>query len=994
MLNNPPPASQIWDKLGYTAEDLVITGSNKPFLLNDPKTVWMIFSGKVDIFAVRVENGEPVGTRRHLFRVEVGDAILGMDLKRYRREIGLLAVGLSGTRLLPVKRARLEALARSAEDAEWVVPLINNWVAGLSRGLSKNLTLPRQFETLESGQETRLEASGIARPRKGILWVSSQRGIAWFMGRNDLLLMDENDFLPVSEYTWLQSAGRNTLLALDTPTFFQRENAWDSVETFHRTALNLIIRSVERERRVEVERLRTRAQFDRVHLSNAFAYLASVLRPESALSFFADDGVEDPLLTACRLVGASLGIPVRPHPNPIDGEPEPQTLDGITSASRIRTRQVALRGDWWEKDNGPLLAFLQKEGVPPADPAADNHRAEEHPVALLPVSTNQYVLHNPLNHTQVIVTESVAATLSPFAYSFYRPFPDAPLRPWDVWRFGMQGSRADLRLVLLMGLAGGMLGIIPPLILGYIFDSAIPNGDTAILLALTAILVACAFAAALFQITRGIAALRLESKLDFGIQSAVWDRLLKLPVPFFRDYTAGDLSSRALGFSEIRRAISGTVLLSVLSGVFSAFNFFLLFFIDANLALLATFLVFVAVVATTVAGIIQTRHQRELTALQGRISGLVLQIVTGISKLRIAGVEGRAFAYWAREFGSQRILAYRARQTANSLAVFNASYTVVASLALFAVVGLTPESARLSTGQFVAFYAAFGQFLYAGLQLSAAAISLLRIVPLYERAAPILRTLPEVTEAKADPGQLSGEIEINHVSFRYTEKGPLVLNNISLHIRRGEFVALVGPSGSGKSTLLRLLLGFDLPASGAIFYDGQNLNSLDLRAVRRQLGVVLQSSQVIAGDLFHNIAGESRLTQEDAWAAARQAGLEDDIRQMPMGMSTYIPAGGTTLSGGQRQRLLIARAIAHRPRLFLFDEATSALDNQTQAIVSRSLEAVDATRIVIAHRLSTIIRADRIIVFDKGNLIQSGTYAELMAQEDGLFATLARRQLE
>lgn len=987
----------MWEKLGFHESDLIAVGSNKPFLLNDPKKVWLVYTGKVDIFAVRVENGEAVGVRRHLFRIEAGQAVLGMDLKHYRREIGLLAVGVSATRLLPVERGRLEALARmsSAEAAngEIVASLVNPWVSGLSSGLSRSLTVPHDFEPLESGQELRLETSRITRPRKGILWVHSRRGAVWFMGRNDLLLMDENDWLPVSEYTWLQTPGKSTLHALDTVTFFQQPLAWDSLETFHRTALNLIIRTVERERRIEGERLKTSAEFDRSYLRNAFVYLASVLSAQTTTSnLIADYGIQDPLLTAARLVGDALGIPIRPLPSNIDGEAEAQTLEGIAAASHIRTRQVALRGDWWREDHGPLLGYIEANNT-----AANGGRAAKNtrrPVALLPVSPSEYRLHDPADLSSQRVTQAVAASLSNFAYTFYRPFPDRPLRAWEILTFGLQGARRDLLTVLLMGIAGGILGIIPPLVIGLLFDQVIPNGDAALLFTIALILLACAIAAALFQITRSIAVLRLESKLDASVQAAVWDRLLKLPVPFFRDYTAGDLTNRALGIGVIRQAISGTVLLSVLSGVFSIFSFILLFFIDSNLALLATGLVFIAVVATTIAGILQARHQRALTDLQGKISGTILQIITGIAKLRIAGVESRAFAYWAREFGAQRTLSFKVRTIANSLTVFNSVYIVIATMVIFAAVGLTPAESRLSTGSFVAFYAAFGQFLFAALQLSAAFISLLRLLPVYQRARPIFHTLPEVTEAKTHPGPLSGEIEINRVSFRYQEKASLVLNNLSLHIRRGEFLALVGPSGSGKSTLMRLLLGFDTPESGAIFYDGQNLNSLDLRAVRRQLGVVLQNSQLITGDLYSNIAGESRLTLEEAWAAAAAAGIDEDIRQMPMGMNTFVSAGAGTLSGGQRQRILIARAVAHRPRILLFDEATSALDNQTQAIVSRSLEQLEATRIVIAHRLTTILRADRIIVFDKGRIAQQGSYDQLMRDETGLFAELARRQLE
>ena len=233
---------------------------------------------------------------------------------------------------------------------------------------------------------------------------------------------------------------------------------------------------------------------------------------------------------------------------------------------------------------------------------------------------------------------------------------------------------------------------------------------------------------------------------------------------------------------------------------------------------------------------------------------------------------------------------------------------------------------------------------------------------------------------------------MNHASFRYSSDSPLVLRDVSFTIRPGEFVAFTGTSGSGKSTLIRLLLGFEQPLSGAIYYDGQDFAGLDLQEVRKQMGVVLQSGKLLAGDLLTNIVGNSPLTVEDAWDAARVSGMEEDIKALPMGMYTMVAEGGKTLSGGQRQRLMIARAVVNRPRILLLDEATSALDNRTQDIVSQALEGMRATRIVVAHRLSTIINADRIFVLDQGVIAESGTYNELL-QKNGIFAELAKRQI-
>jgi ABC-type bacteriocin/lantibiotic exporter with double-glycine peptidase domain len=394
---------------------------------------------------------------------------------------------------------------------------------------------------------------------------------------------------------------------------------------------------------------------------------------------------------------------------------------------------------------------------------------------------------------------------------------------------------------------------------------------------------------------------------------------------------------------------------------------------------------------TSLAAWLQLRRQREVLSLQGKIASLLLGLIQAVAKLRVAGAEERAFSRWAEQFAEQRRISMQARRLAAGQLSFNAAYGIFTSLAIFAMVAWS-SGAALPVGELLAFNAAFGQFLAAALATVSLLSSVLVMVPLFERLAPVLATAPEVDEEKVDPGELAGEVELSHVSFRYDETGPLILDGLSFRANAGEFIALVGPSGSGKSTCLRLILGFEKPASGSIYFDRQDLAALGVQAVRRQIGVVMQHSQPMTGDIFSNIASGTNLTLEDAWEAAAMAGLADDIRAMPMGMHTVVSEGAGTFSGGQRQRLLIARAIVNRPRILLFDEATSALDNRTQEVVSRSLESLKATRIVIAHRLSTIANADRIYVVVGGRVVEAGTYRELMAG-GGAFVEMARRQL-
>ena len=642
----------------------------------------------------------------------------------------------------------------------------------------------------------------------------------------------------------------------------------------------------------------------------------------------------------------------------------------------MRTRQVMLRDSWWKGDAGPLVGLRAETGLP---------------VALLPGTGGRYELFDPSSGQRLRVTAAVAATLDPVAHMFYRTFAQDALTGRQIAAFALRGCRRDMTAVILTGLAAGALSLLTPTVTQQIFDEAIPGAQRSLLLQMGLGLLVAAIASGLFQITRELAILRLSSRIDGALQSAVMDRLIELSPTFFRAYSAGDLGMRALGINAIRELLARVALSTILTSAASLVSFGLLFYYDRRLAVLATGLTLLLAVVTGVVVVVQMRYQRRIAAMSGQLAGTVFGLFNGIAKLHATGAEDRAFAHWAQSFASARRVAFQDGLVSGGMATFNAAFPVLATATIFGMLAFTTED-RPSIGTFLAFNAAFGQFVSGALGLIGAATSVLQVVPLFERALPILHAIPEVDELKADPGELTGAIDLDHVSFRYGANGPLVFQDVSLHIRPGEMVAIVGPSGSGKSTLLRLLLGFDAPEAGTILYDGRDLRALDVRAIRRQIGTVLQNGMLTSGDIYANIVGASPLSLEDAWEAARLAGLDEDIRKMPMGMHTLVSESGATLSGGQRQRLTIARALVRRPRMVFFDEATSALDNRTQEIVSKSLESLAATRIIIAHRLSTIVNADRIVVLSGGRIVESGTYRELMRRR-GLFADLARRQL-
>ena len=941
-----------------------------PFRVDEADKAWLVEAGSVDLFLVPMSPGQPLGARHHVMRARAGEALFGVRTPP-RFPGMLLAVATPDSRVSQLPPAAVEGLW--SEDAG--IRLVETWIACLSAAVTPPVP-PKSFELLDAGQSLGVKEMVALLPREGLLWVKLEEGSGRFAG-TALPTPGGDVFFPLSSRSWIEAASDTRVFACRTRDVGRSDALWAGLQAFHAAVLDGLVRNLRASGEREAARLDRRRTSEQAQVDHAMRLLASPLERDAGVPDL-PEASEDPWFLACAAVGRHAGIEFKPSPDKALRGTDP--VSAIARASGVRLRPVALKGRWWRQEGGPLLGRREDDRMP---------------VALLPDSRGGCHVYDPVARTSAVVTEEVAASLDPFAWQFYRPFPEKRLRALDLVWFGLKSCENDLTRLVLMGLGAALLGLITPVVTGILFDSVIPGANRPQVGQIVALLLVVAVCTSLFQLTQGFAILRLEGRMDASTQAAVWDRLLRLPVPFFRSYTSGDLAMRGLSISVMRQTLTGSVLSSFLSGIFSIVSFVLLFYYSPRLALLAVFITAVAVVVTICLGWFQVRTQRELLAVSGRLSGLLLELINGVAKLRVSGTENRAFASWARSFARQKKLSVQSRTLGAALAVFNSAFPVVGVMLIFYAMALMTERqeiAGLTTGEFLAFTAAFGQFQSAALELSGAFLSVLSTVPLYERAKPILDALPEVSAAKTYPGELSGHIDVRHVDFRYRADTPLVLRDVSVKIPAGRFVAFVGPSGSGKSTLLRLLLGFESPESGSVYFDDQELTGLDVQAVRRQIGVVLQNGRLTAGSIFENIVGSAPLTMEDAVQAARLAGLEDDIGAMPMGMHTMVGEGGAGLSGGQRQRLMIARAIVRRPRIIFFDEATSALDNETQSIVSQSLESLQATRVVIAHRLSTIINADYIYVMEKGAVVQEGRYEDLIHRE-GPFAELARRQI-
>ncbi|GAB1538541.1 NHLP bacteriocin export ABC transporter permease/ATPase subunit [Scytonema sp. NUACC21] len=960
-------------------EDVYLFKGNEPLLLDDRETIWLVKSGSLALFAINVERGIPKGKRRFLFTVKAGEAMFSASVSSVDGQHQILAVALEETELLQVSKTQF--YQRMVGDTT-AIDQIERWVYRLGSVVSGIIspTLPTPLPPTGCGVLANKE---VFQPSHGkVVWVRVLQGCANLLGLDSLEIASNIGRIPLESHLWLQAVDIVEIDILYSEEI-DKNLLLEGLNHLQTYVMLAIQRLEAQETQQELVRFQQRAQLNNQAIANTLDNFATIFEADTHKSSAVKQPLnnEEALMIAAGAVGRVLGITISPPGNSEDLRRVRDPLEAIARASRIRIRRITLRDQWWQQDSGPLLAYTSE----------DNR-----PVAILPISETRYEIIDPIQQTRTSCDRKTAATISPTAYTFYRPLPQKPRNFLSLFQFALRGHFKELFIVLLAGLVTTLLGMITPQATAILIDHAIPDADRLLLVQVACGLLATALGATLFQVTQAIAIMRLETIADTSTQAAVWDRLLNLKASFFRQYSIGDLSARVSVITQIRQKLSNTLLKSFFSSLFALLNLGLLFYYSVPLALIATLVAVINIGVTIISGILTLRKVRPLLNLQGKLFGMMVQIINGVAKFRIAGAEARAFAYWGRQYRHQLQLMLSSQGIEDNLAVINNILSALTPAVIFACATSLLQNSQanggaFSTGTFLAFNAAFGTFISGATSLSTTVVDILEVLPLWERTQPILQATPEVDTSKTDPGRLSGRVEIKHVVFRYRTDGPLTLDDVSIQAKPGEFIALVGPSGSGKSTLFRLLLGFDTPEAGTIYYDGQDFAGLDVHAVRRQLGVVLQNSRLMSASIFENIASSALITMDEAWEAARMAGFAEDIAAMPMGMHTVVSEGGSNLSGGQRQRLLIARALALRPRILLFDEATSALDNRTQAIVSESLEKLNVTRIVVAHRLSTIRNADRIYVLQDGRVVEQGNFQQL-ASQGGLFSQLIRRQ--
>ena len=718
------------------------------------------------------------------------------------------------------------------------------------------------------------------------------------------------------------------------------------------------------------EQIKQRKKNDEDLFSEAFVGIAdAVLGSKMSAAFNTDEAKAQ---GAIEEILRYYHIKPREVPDSVKGLND--RLEYLLRPNGIMRRNVNLEKGWYKDAIGAVLGTRKDDGSV---------------VAFIPKGLSGYVYFDAPTGKWVKLNKKNESLFEDEGICFYKPFPLGKLTLRSLMRYIIETlSVADFVLIALSTLATTAIGLLGPKLNNLLMGTVVNSKNYQLLIGITVFMISVSISTMLITSVKSLLMARINTKMSLSVQAATMMRVLSLPADFFKKYASGDLSSRAQYIQSLCNMLISTVLTTGLTSLFSLMYISQIFAYAPALVVPALGIILATIIFSLITTFAQMKYTKKKMELSAQESGMSYAMITGVQKIKLSGAEKRMFARWSKLYSEQLILSYNPPMFLRAGGAFSAIISMGGMILMY----FMAVQSGVSVADYYAFNTAYGMVSGAFMSVVSIAGTIAQFKPTIEMAKPIMEAIPEVSEGKLVVERLSGGIELNNVSFRYNENMPNVVDNLSLKIRPGQYVAIVGATGCGKSTLMRIMLGFEKPQKGAVYYDGKDLSSIDLKSLRRKIGVVMQNGKLFQGDIYSNIViSAPQLTMGDAWAAAEMSGIAEDIRRMPMGMHTIISEGSGGISGGQRQRLMIARAIAPKPRILMFDEATSALDNITQKIVSESLEKLKCTRIVIAHRLSTIKECDRIIYLEKGKIVEDGTYDELIAL-NGKFAELVERQ--
>lgn len=948
--------------------------SSQVFPLSKKGAIFAFEEGSFNLFAI-----ERTGNIRRFLTPLAGPLLFYLSEAAEQNLYDIAIVSSEKTTLYELSEKDVEqALARDPSLSEEFLLCLRKWFSSLFHCFTKQIPeghqttiFPPEPLSLFPNQFLVFTKSLHMQRKEEEVWIEVVKGTLLLYGEENLALTPQKPPFLLTGTLWFRCTEATQIRAIDSSSLL-REKLWGPSlalfdEFFNRGLPHLLAARQQTERQVLTERIEEQEQ----NLDLAVKQMESVLAPSPVPIL---KKTQDALQYACQLIGNYLKIDFVFSRKALASTEMEEKLNLICSGSQINKRKITLKQGWWKKDLGPLLGFYGEE---------------KKPVALLNPSPLKYEMVDSSKKTAV--NSSIAQNISKTAYMFYTPLPPEIKTGRQLVNFFFKNHHKLPFMIFIFSLLGGIISFFSPIATNLLFKYAVPENNASLISYLTLGMIFSAIGFMSFYFMRNFAFLKLEGLGTHFIQASLWDRLLKLSPNFFRRYSVGNLFWRISSIEEIRMLISGNASTLGLAGIFSLMYIIMMLVYAPLLAIIAIGFTLLGLAVTAFYAFRKIDILRKSLEIQGKIRGFVIQMIGGVGKLRVAGAEKNAFSYWASFFSQDKTLQLQARTAQNIVSTVAIILPMLTMWSVYATLIGWLGLKSISLPNFLAFNIALGSYVQSVYPLFSTVIQLVDIFPLWERTKVILEEPMEEEKRKSDPGKLAGEIWVDSVVFGYDPDRPPILNNISIRVEPRELIGIVGPSGCGKSTLLRLLLGFEKPQSGGIYYDGKDLASLDPRSVRRQLGLVLQGESLMAGTMYDNLVCGGLFPPEQIEYALDFSGFTKDLESFPMGLHTYIPMNGATLSGGQKQRLLLARALLIRPSFLMLDEATSALDNRTQEMITKNIRSINISRIVIAQRLSTVRNADRIYVLEKGSVAQSGTYEELAAAP-GLFAEMLARQ--
>jgi len=965
----------------FNNQGILIDTTTAPRIsLHQEDTIWLLEQGSIDIFAIKEKQGHWKET--HFFIAEFNRPCLLMPISKEEESLSFHIATRSSSKLWSLPYKIFEETIQRLQNPLLLFPSLSMWVNGLSEPLKEIGSEVKAFLSSEEPLNLKEHATFSLKPaekpeeREEIKWIETLDAPLFFPHFPEITI-PPGQIIPLALYVILQAQKETLIRVVPEEQMFKNEKWKESLNFFlcrFSHYLSLFINQKEEEQK---KRISLKEEKESELLDEALYQITTIFEPKIAYPSF-ETG--DNLFKACQIIGTHLGISFSP-PLEVSSTDLATQISTICRLSSIRYRRVALTIDWWKKDCGPLLSFFGPH---------------YQPVALIRKGFS-YFMTDPSQRESLKLTDQIATKLAPFAYIFYPPLPSKSTGGMKLFFTYLFKRRLDFITVLLTGAFFGLIALFPPSATKILFNTVIPSDSLSWLFQVFGGLVLAAFSMALLYGVRMLTMLRIEGKISYQLQGGLWDYLLELPVHFFRQFSIGDLINRVTAVEQIRLLLSGNSIQILLSGLFSLFYLFMMFAYSPLLSLFTLLFLISGLVVTGMCLFRKAVLLEKMYDLGGKINGTLLQIISGVGKLRVAAAEIRAFSYWAFLFSRFTKFHLKSQAIQNIALVYNAILSPLATTAVFAGFMFFIQSSssftpsQINIGTFIGFFVAFTLFSSALLNVSTTLFTLSPIFQLWKRARVILEATPEKIKKQEKIEKLDGSFSLEQVSFRYSPQSRLILDEISLYGNPGEFIAIVGPSGCGKTTIINLLLGFESPEKGEIYYNNKDLPSLDIKELRRQLGIVLQNDTLLSGSIYDNIICGRSFSKEEVDRALELSGFAEDLTDFPMGIHTFLSVGGESLSGGQKQKLLIARALIGNPKILIFDEATSSLDNASQDKIAKNIAALNMTRIFIAHRLSTIRNADRIYVLDKGKVADFGTFHQLETRQ-GLFAELSKKQ--